>query len=470
MARAVYGTAGCGPGGLYSILEKTKDAFPAVVNCRERKGTGIALKIKTASMRYEDVLALPAPVHRKPVRQRLLFRIILLLLSVWDLWATRFTWRTIGLEKLDRGEPCLVLMNHSSFIDLKIAARLLFTRPFHIVCTSDGFVGKKWLMRSIGCIPARKFMTDVTLVRDMVYAVRELKSSVLMFPEASYSFDGTQTPLPDSLGKCLKLLKVPVVMIRTSGAFARDPLYNNLQLRKVRVSAEVEYLLSPEEIAAKSPQELSLFLQEKFSFDYFRWQQDNKICIDEPFRADGLNRMLYKCPRCKTEGQMRGQGTRLRCECCREEYELTEYGYLRPVEETEELIQTGKHFTHIPDWYLWERECVREELISGTYRLEVPVVIYMMVNEKCIYRVGEGTLIHSVNGFHLTGCDGKLDYKQEPQASYSLYSDFYWYEIGDMICIGDALRQYYCFPQNCGDIVAKTRLAAEELYKLVKVN
>ena len=470
MARAVYGTAGCGPGGLYSILEKTKDAFPAVVNCRERKGTGIALKIKTASMRYEAVLALPAPVHRKPVRQRLLFRIILLLLSVWDLWATRFTWRTIGLEKLDRGEPCLVLMNHSSFIDLKIAARLLFTRPFHIVCTSDGFVGKKWLMRSIGCIPARKFMTDVTLVRDMVYAVRELKSSVLMFPEASYSFDGTQTPLPDSLGKCLKLLKVPVVMIRTSGAFARDPLYNNLQLRKVRVSAEVEYLLSPEEIAAKSPQELNLFLQEKFSFDYFRWQQDNKICIDEPFRADGLNRMLYKCPRCKTEGQMRGQGTRLRCECCREEYELTEYGYLRPVEETEELIQTGKHFTHIPDWYLWERECVREELISGTYRLEVPVVIYMMVNEKCIYRVGEGTLIHSVNGFHLTGCDGKLDYKQEPQASYSLYSDFYWYEIGDMICIGDALRQYYCFPQNCGDIVAKTRLAAEELYKLVKVN
>lgn len=470
MARAVYGTAGCGPGGLYSILEKTKDAFPAVVNCRERKGTGIALKIKTASMRYEQVLALPAPVHRKPVRQRLLFRIILLLLSVWDLWATRFTWRTIGLEKLDRGEPCLVLMNHSSFIDLKIAARLLFTRPFHIVCTSDGFVGKKWLMRSIGCIPARKFMTDVTLVRDMVYAVRELKSSVLMFPEASYSFDGTQTPLPDSLGKCLKLLKVPVVMIRTSGAFARDPLYNNLQLRKVRVSAEVEYLLSPEEIAAKSPQELNLFLQEKFSFDYFRWQQDNKICIDEPFRADGLNRMLYKCPRCKTEGQMRGQGTRLRCECCREEYELTEYGYLQPVEEAEELIQTGKHFTHIPDWYLWERECVREELISGTYRLEVPVVIYMMVNEKCIYRVGEGTLIHSVNGFHLTGCDGKLDYKQEPQASYSLYSDFYWYEIGDMICIGDALRQYYCFPQNCGDIVAKTRLAAEELYKLVKVN
>ena len=434
------------------------------------------MKIKTAKMGYEEVLALPVWEHEKPIRQRLFFRMILLLLSVWDLWMTRFTYRTVGLEKLDKDEPCLVLMNHSSFIDLKIAARLLVTRPFHVVCTSDGFVGKRWMMRLIGCIPTRKFMMDVTLVRDMVYAVRELKSSILMFPEASYSFDGTQTPLPESLGKCLKLLKVPVVMIRTNGAFARDPLYNNLQLRKVRVSAEVEYLLSPEEIARKSPQELNDILQEKFTFDYFRWQQENKIRVAEPFRADGLNRMLYKCPRCRTEGRMQGQGTKIGCRQCGETYELTEYGYLQAFEDknTESVLGAETEtcgqlrFTHIPDWYRWERECVRQELEAGTYRLEVPVAIYMLVNMDCVYQVGEGTLVHTKEGFHLTGCDGRLDYRQEPMASYSLYSDFYWYEIGDVICIGDARAQYYCFPQNCGDIVAKTRLATEELYKLTQ--
>lgn len=434
------------------------------------------MKIKTAKMGYEEVLALPVWEHEKPIRQRLLFRMILLLLSVWDLWMTRFTYRTVGLEKLGKDEPCLVLMNHSSFIDLKIAARLLVTRPFHVVCTSDGFVGKRWMMRLIGCIPTRKFMMDVTLVRDMVYVVRELKSSILMFPEASYSFDGTQTPLPESLGKCLKLLKVPVVMIRTNGAFARDPLYNNLQLRKVRVSAEVEYLLSPEEIARKSPQELNDILQEKFTFDYFRWQQENKIRVAEPFRADGLNRMLYKCPRCRTEGRMQGQGTKIGCRQCGETYELTEYGYLQAHEDKGTESASGAEtetcgqlrFTHIPDWYRWERECVRQELEAGTYRLEVPVAIYMLVNMDCVYQVGEGTLVHTKEGFHLTGCDGRLDYRQEPMASYSLYSDFYWYEIGDVICIGDARAQYYCFPQNCGDIVAKTRLATEELYKLTQ--
>ncbi len=419
------------------------------------------MKIKTAEMSYEKVLALPAPVHKKPVEQLLIFRLLLAALSMWDLWMTHFTYRAVHMERLKKDEPCLVLMNHSSFIDLKIAARLLYKRPFHIVCTTDGFVGKEWLMRIIGCIPAKKFMTDVTLVRDMIYAVRELKSSVLMYPEASYSFDGTQTPLPESLGKCLKLLKVPVVMIRTHGAFARDPLYNNLQLRKVRVSADMEYLLSPEEIAARSVQELNDLLQEKFSFDHFRWQQENYVRIKEPFRADGLNRMLYKCPRCKAEGRMSGQGTEILCKQCGKAYELTEYGYLRALEgETE--------FTHIPDWYRWERECVRQELLSGTYQLETPVAICMMVNTKKIYQVGEGVLTHSREGFHLTGCEGKLDYVQKPLASYSLYSDFYWYEIGDVISIGDDRAQYYCFPKESGDIVAKTRLATEELYKLVK--
>lgn len=417
------------------------------------------MKIKTAKMTYEEAIALPQAEHQKPLRQYFLFRLILLLASLWDLWRTRFTYRLIGIEKLGKNEPCLILMNHSSFIDLKVAARLLCTRPFHIICTLDGFVGKPLLMRLIGCIPTRKFMSDVTLVRDMVYATKTLKSSILMFPEASYSFDGTQTPLPDSLGKCLKILKVPVVMIRTEGAFARDPLYNNLQLRKVRVSAEVEYLLSPEEIDAKSPQELNDILKEKFTFDYFRWQQENKVRIKEPFRADGLNRMLYKCPHCQTEGKMQGLGTTLSCKQCGKTYELTEYGYLNCA---------GGAFTHIPDWYRWERECVRQEILSGTYRMEIPVSIYMLVNTDQICQVGEGVLTHSKDGFHLTGCDGKLEYRQEPLASYSLYSDFFWYEIGDMISIGNERAQYYCFPQDCGDIVAKARLATEELYKIAK--
>ena len=35
-----------------------------------------------------------------------------------------------------------------------------------------------------------------------------------------------------------------------------------------------------------------------------------------------------------------------------------------------------------------------------------------------------------------------------------------------MICIGDANALYYCFPKTTEDVVAKARLAAEELFKM----
>lgn len=417
------------------------------------------MKIKVKNMRYEDVLALPKEKYYKPLRQHIVFRTLLRILSMVDLFATRFECNKIGMEKLGKDEPCLILMNHSSFIDLKIASTILYPRAFNIVCTSDGFVGKNWLMRLIGCIPTKKFVSDPRLVRDMVYAVKELKSSVLMYPEASYSFDGTATPLPESIGRCLKMLGVPVVMIETHGAFARDPLYNGLRLRKVKVTADMKYVLSPQEISEKSVEELNGIIREQFAFDNFRWQQENKVRITESFRAEGLNRVLYKCPHCQKEGSMLGKGTRIFCQNCGKEYELTEYGYLKAADGE-------SRFTHVPDWYQWERECVRQEILEGTYLLDAPVDICMMVNTRCVYRVGEGRLIHNTEGFHLTGCDGKLDYRQKPSASYSLYSDYFWYEIGDVICIGDAKVLYYCFPKGMGDIVAKTRLATEEMFKL----
>lgn len=417
------------------------------------------MKIKIKDLSYAQVLALPEEKRQKPLRPSLLFRTLIRLFSASGLRKVHFSCERIGMERLKQHEPCIILMNHSSFIDLQIATKLLYPRPLNIVCTSDALVGKKWLMRHIGCISTVKYLSDYALVRDMLYTVNTLKSSVLMFPEAGYSFDGTAAPLPDSVGKCLKLLGVPLIMVRTRGAFLRDPLYNNLQLRSTNVSAQMEYLLSPEEIAEKSVAELNTLMRKEFSFDNFRWQQEHRIPVTEEFRADYLNRILYKCPHCGTEGKMTGAGVRLSCGHCGRAYELTETGFLR--------AKTGEaEFSHVPDWYRWQRECVRKELLDGTYRLDSPVEIYILKGTKALYRVGKGRLEHSLDGFRLTGCDGALDYHQPPDASYCLNADFNWYEIGDMISIGNARLLYYCCTPPGTDIAAKARLAAEELYQL----
>ena len=421
------------------------------------------MKIATKKLSYEKVMAKKRPRHTKPLRPMFLLQLVIRVLAIFDLLPTNFTYEMHGMEQLGKKEPCLILMNHSSFIDLKIVSKIFFPRKYGIVCTSDGFVGfgMSLLMRLIGCIPTQKFVTDVSLIKDMEYLLKKKKCSVLMYPEASYSFDGKATPLPRKMGVLLKKLGVPVVTVITQGAFARDPLYNCLQKRKVDVRADVRLLATAEQVKSMTVAQLDELLEEAFSFDNFKWQQENKICIDEPFRADGLNRILYRCPHCSAEGKTEGKGITLTCHGCGKTYTLTEYGFL-------EADDGDAAFAHIPDWYAWQRAQVRKELEENTYRLEADVDIGIMVDYKAIYMVGSGKLTHSAEGFTLTGCDGKLRYSQGPLSCYGLYADYYWYEIGDVICIGNQDALYYCFPKGCGDVVAKTRLATEELYKLKK--
>lgn len=417
------------------------------------------MKIKKIAKPFSEVINIKPPLKKSTKKPNIIFRTIIRLAAIPDLISTKFSFTKENMENAGEG-PYFILMNHSSFIDLEIASKILYPKPYCIVSTTDGLVGKEWLMRNIGCIPTQKFVTDLSLIKDILYTLKKLKTSVLMYPEAGYSFDGCATTLPHNLGVLLKKLNVPVLTIITEGAFLRDPLYNGLQKRKVKVTAKLKCLLTADEVKSKNVEEINSMLKDEFDFDEFFKQYKAKIEITESFRADGLERVLYKCPECGQETDMKGHGIHLSCKNCGKLFELSKIGRLRAIEG-------ATRFPHIPDWYRWQRECVRQEILNGNYSLDIPVDIGILTDYKALYMVGEGKLHHDKDGFHLTGCNGELDYTQGPTHSYSLNSDYFWYEIGDVICIGNKQRLYYCFPK-IPHPVAKTRLAAEELYKIIK--
>ena len=157
---------------------------------------------------------------------------------------------------------------------------------------------------------------------------------------------------------------------------------------------------------------------------------------------------------------MVGKGITIECKKCGKTYELTANGSI--------LATNGiTEYDHIPDWYKWQREEVKREISEDKYRLETDVDIYILKDTKALYEVCSGHLSHDKNGFKLVSYDGELVYEQGPLYTHSLNADYFWYEIGDVICIGDNEMSYYCFPR--GNVqVAKTRFAVEELYKINK--
>lgn len=417
------------------------------------------MKIKTIKLPYSEVLKRKPKKLKKPVKVLFFWKILIKIISIFDLWAVNFKCNKINIDKLNKKEPCLILMNHSSFLDMEIAYSILYNKSFNIVTTTDAFIGKNWLLRQIGCFPTVKFLNDPLLVRNIVNVIKK-KRSVLMFPEAGYTFDGTMTTIPFALAKLVKFLKVPLVTIITNGAHLRQPLFNKLRKRKVKVTCDYKYVLSKDQIESMPFDEIYNVILKEFSFNNYEYQINNNIIINEKERADNLNVVLYKCPHCGVDGKMLGYDSYLECSACGKKYELKENGLLNCI-NGETIYDT------IPKWYKYQREEIKKEVENNQYLLDTDVDVIVMKDTYSLYEVGSGHLVHNNAGFNLKLDDGSLDYHYSSKTSYSINSDIYWYQLGDVICIGDYSIQYYCIPKQ-KDVVAKARLAAEEMYKINK--
>ena len=126
-------------------------------------------------------------------------------------------------------------------------------------------------------------------------------------------------------------------------------------------------------------------------------------------------------------------------------------------------------FSHIPDWYEWERENVRKEVAAGTYSTgELPVRVDSLPNAKKFIHLGEGTMIHDMNGFTVRGTDVDGDPFELIKTVPSLYSCHIEYEYlgkhGDCVDLNTLEDTWYIYPHDCDFSVTKMALATEELY------
>ena len=357
--------------------------------------------------------------------------------------------------------PYLMLCNHNAFMDFKVATQVIYPYRANYVVAIDGFIGREWLLRAVGCICKRKFTNDTILIRQLVKVIGN-RDIAVVYPEARYSLCGTTAVLPAALGKLCKLLKVPVVTLITHGHHVNSPFWN-LHDRKIHTEVDYTLLLTPEEIEQMPADEINSRIVEAFQYDDFAWQKATGTKVTYEKRAEGLHKVLYQCPHCGREYEMGSAGVEIFCNHCGKRWKMTELGELRALEgETE--------FTHIPDWYEWERANVKAEVEAGTYDSGIlPVHIDSLPNAKKFIRLGSGTLRHDMTGFHVRGKDVDGDPFETDWPVPSLYSVHIEYEYlgkyGDCIDLNTLQDTWYTYPEAPAKFsVTKMALATEELY------
>lgn len=355
--------------------------------------------------------------------------------------------------------PYLLLCNHNAFMDFKVAMKGIFPHGANFVVAIDGFLKREWLLRFIGCICKRKFTNDLSLIRQLK-RVTDRGRIAAIYPEARYSLCGTTAVLPPSIGKLAKLLKVPVVVLVCHGHHVNSPFWNLPDHKVKGTEATMTCLYSAEQVTALPHEELTAGIEKAFLYDDFAWQKEKGLHITYKKRAEGLHKVLYQCAACKTEYRMSSSGTKLRCEACGKEWEMTELGELAAVSgETE--------FAHIPDWYEWERANVRSEVQAGTYGITLDARVDSLPNPKRYIDIGKAKLTHNMNGFHLEGvCRGEPYTVDIPAKElYSCHIEYeYLGKFGDCIDLNTINDTLYIYPEGKDFAVTKFALATEELF------
>lgn len=404
-----------------------------------------------------DMLAIPK-------KQKL--RAIAWAISYPDVWKHKAKITKIDMEGIR--PPYILLCNHNAFLDFKVTTAAVFPHRANYVVAIDGFTtptkngfsSREWLMRIVGCICKRKFTNDAILVRQLNRVVKNGDIAVL-YPEARYSHCGTNAVLPESLGKLCKLLKVPVVSLIMHGHHVNAPVWNLVDRGVKPVESEMTCLFTAESLSNATAEEVNARINRAFTYDDFAWQRARGIRVAYEKRAEGLHRVLYQCPSCKAEYRMGSVGTELYCSACGKRWEMDELGALNAKAGVTE-------FSHIPDWYEWQRENVRREVESGVYAASCPVRVKSLPNANGYIDIGEGILSHGMDGFSVrgNGTYGEFEMIKPVPSLYSCHIEYdYLGKYGDCVDLNTLDDTWYCYPHDCEFSVTKIALATEELYQ-----
>ena len=397
---------------------------------------------------------------RYPMHQNIFWTGLIWLLSRIALIGKDYKVEKVNMEGLKA--PYMMLSNHMHFIDFELAAMATWPYPVSNVVSIDGYVVKFFLLEWIGAIATRKFTTDMHLVKS-IRKVLQRGDILAMYPEARYSPCGTTAFLPDSLGKLVKMNKVPVVAVVHHGNHLYAPFWNFRNKRKVPLHTVFKQILTPEQIAAMSVEEINAVLKKELQYDDYAYQKERGIRITEKYRAEGLHKVLYQCPHCKTEHRMNSEGSELFCEACGKRWTWREDGYL-------EARNGDTEFDHIPDWFEWERQQVREQVRSGEYSFSDEVDVYSLPRVYRYIPLGKAKLTHdAANGFRLEGFyRGERYYIQrQPEQTNSLHVeyDFAPLHAWDLVDISYENDSFYCRSTKT-NVLTKLAFATEEIYQL----
>jgi len=338
-----------------------------------------------------------------------------------------------GRRRLDRPEgPFILIANHSTMIDFLLVMLPFYPRRLNAITAHKYFLNRPLsrLLPIMGCIPKKQFDPDISSIK-CIKSVLARGDSILLFPEGRCSIDGTFSGIHRSTGKLIKLLGVPVVTCYIDGAYTCAPHWRK-GVRSGRVRVSYKGLFSAEEIKALSVDEINDGICGRLSGSDVPPPRKPLRTFRSRGLAEGLDRILYWCPRCGSELNLKAEGNLIFCTACGNTASMDKIAKLSPAPGS--VVPDS-----VPGWYRAQTHYETRRLSEDMEPITERVTVRMPIGEpgEGVKPCGSGILRLDPKGWHY---DGELSGEQVslffpvetvPVISFEYESSFEIYSNGN---------------------------------------
>ncbi len=386
--------------------------------------------------------------------------------------------------------PMLIMSNHLSAYDfINFSAPLLGHKVNFVVAENMMFSKPIFakLISSYHAIPKRQYFADFTCIKQIKNNL-DSGISVILCPEGKVSADGKTGAIGESTARLVEWLGYPVGVCKLEGAsFVRPKwAYNK---RKGKNFASYDLLFTKDDVKSLSREEIYKKLVEALDHNEHKWQIENEVEFKGERYAEGLDRILYVCPKCGKEYTLSTKDSEITCSNCGNRVRYENTGRLVALSEN------SKTFERIDLWFDWQRSLVKEQVKAADFCLQDKVKLFVENETKNGYRyIADGTLTlkngelifvsssdtrlknvkaeFKVNNLACEETGGEREPVEEEFLNLAFNvakSDTIAYQPGTLIDMYDENHTYrFMFEDRFA--ATKYALAVEELYKIHEKN
>lgn len=266
------------------------------------------------------------------------------------------------------GKGFVVVSNYTSSLD-PFAVCSLVPRPLNVVVPGAMF-GKTSFpgnVCALGIIEKNVSSNDYAAAHRMYKTVRE-GGGLLLFPEGRIGLTGEAMSDRFYISRFLKILGVPVLAIRFDGAYFAHPAWRRRDLgHKVPVHVTVRLLFDESQLKSYSCGEMDEELKQAIYYNDYEWQKREGVLYHGRNLIDGLENLIYMCPRCNGELCFSTKRKELVCQSCGNSARLGPDMRFCGAEVTDDYFGT------IALWHRYQQQVeYRRVLMQAGYSLTVP--------------------------------------------------------------------------------------------------